>query len=532
VTQQLNRTWLSGGVSSDRPDAPASVPRPTSSPRNRALRGSQRQLQDYVNRKPEVLTAAVLAALPPRLTELGASIRWVSPLAHADYQEYRDGDFLRAVGLADATSQLGEFWPSMGPCWDALGVVSDSASRLKPGTILVEAKSHINEIYGSGCQASSASLYKIDRALGETKLWLGGEDGADWRGPLYQYANRLGHLYFLLKKLARPAWLVNLYFLDDPIGPTNQERWRSEICSVKASLGLPSVLPNTVDVFLPALSEATTLETAPSHADRVAGPQQTKPLDSPIPRVYEAAAIPANTSFRSWAQEWMELASYPGPWLPNPETRIERLIGLWKEPVPGTWQWDLRDIPSRLLDGRRYTRGDEREPHDGEHKLEHEILCQHFDCVRCLQHGRLVDGVNAFPLIRDDGGGRNGNVEADLFLLVQGAEGFRLMLAEVKHSANHAWFAAVENLRQLKLLMSGGSASPWFRQRTPGLDLPMDLPVTGLVVAPRGFYLQPGQKANSVEAAQSLIRALRADCQVDLQLSVWDTQRRTITAYD
>ena len=122
------------------------------------MRGSQRQLQDYVNQKPEVLTASVLAALPPRLTELGASIRWVSPLAHADYQEYRDGDFLRAVGLTDATSQLGEFWPSMGPCWDALGVVSDSASRLKPGTILVEAKSHINEIYGSGCQASSASL--------------------------------------------------------------------------------------------------------------------------------------------------------------------------------------------------------------------------------------------------------------------------------------------------------------------------------------------------------------------------------------
>ena len=309
---------------------------------------------------------------------------------------------------------------------------------------------------------------KIDRALDETKQWLGVEEGADWRGPLYQYANRLAHLYFILKKLARPAWLVNLYFLDDPIGPTDQERWRTEICSVKASLGLPSSLPNTVDVFLPALSEATTLETAPSHSDRVAKPQPTKPLDSPMHPLPEPPAISAHTDFRSWAQEWMELASYPGPWLPNPEARIERLLGLWKAPVPGGWRRDPADIPSRLLDGRRYTRGDESEPHNGEHKLEHEILCEHFDWSAVFTQGRLVDGVNAFPLVRDSGGGRNGNVEADLFLLVQEAEGYRLMLAEVKHSANHAWFALVENLRQLRLLMSGGECLSIVSAAKPG----------------------------------------------------------------
>ena len=214
VTAELNRRYLS-----NRPaDQLLSVPVPAhvkpSTP-HRAHRGSQRQLQDYVNQKPEVLNAAILAVLPSRLTELGASIRWVSPLAQADYQEYRDGEFLAAIGMPDAASQLAEFWPSMGPCWDALGVISDPGGRLKRGAILVEAKSHISEIYGNGCQAAGASLSKIDRALAETKEWLGVEGDSDWLGPLYQYANRIAHLYFMLKKHGRPAWLLNMYFLND-----------------------------------------------------------------------------------------------------------------------------------------------------------------------------------------------------------------------------------------------------------------------------------------------------------------------------
>jgi len=96
VTAELNRKYLS-----NRPaDQHASLPVPPHakpSTSNRAHRGSQRQLQDYVNENPEVLNAAILAVLPARLTELGASIRWVSPLARTDYQEYRDGEFLAAV---------------------------------------------------------------------------------------------------------------------------------------------------------------------------------------------------------------------------------------------------------------------------------------------------------------------------------------------------------------------------------------------------------------------------------------------------
>ena len=56
--------------------------------------------------------------------------------------------------------------------------------------------------------------------------------------------------------------------------------------------------------------------------------------------------------------------------------------------------------------------------------------------------------------------------------------------------------------------------------------------MTGLVVAPRGFYSQPGQKANSIGAARMLINTIRAEADVDIRLSVWDTQRRTIAAFD
>ena len=326
VTAELNSKYL--------PHQPlvSSVSAPTrqqaASTSSRAQRGSQRQLQDYVNEKPEVLTQAVLVALPPRLNELGASIRWVSPLERANYQEYRDGEFLAAIGMPEAASQLAEFWPSMGPCWDALGVISDPGRRLKPGAILVEAKSHISEIYGNGCQAAGASLYKVDRALAETKEWLDVEGDADWLGPLYQYANRIAHLYFMLKKVGRPAWLVNLYFLNDPIGPTTQEEWQSEIQNVKDSIGLPQRIPNAVDVFLPALTEiaATPTETTVTPPEGT-GQAVVNPRAS-VPQLLAVPVFPAASDFRSWSAEWIELASYPGPRLPDPEVRIRRVLSL------------------------------------------------------------------------------------------------------------------------------------------------------------------------------------------------------------
>ena len=35
-------------------------------------------------------------------------------------------------------------------------------------------------------------------------------------GPLYQFPNRLAHLYFFREIVKVPAWLVNVCYLDDP----------------------------------------------------------------------------------------------------------------------------------------------------------------------------------------------------------------------------------------------------------------------------------------------------------------------------
>jgi len=47
---------------------------------------------------------------------------------------------------------------------------------------------------------------------------------------------------------------VNLYFINDPIGPTDEDAWKVELQKVKASLGLTSNVPFAIDLFLPALT--------------------------------------------------------------------------------------------------------------------------------------------------------------------------------------------------------------------------------------------------------------------------------------
>jgi hypothetical protein len=109
-------------------------------------------------------------------------------------------------------------------------------------------------------------------------------------------------------------------------------------------------------------------------------------------------------------------------------------------------------LDARGLHGPRYRRGDRGKPHPGQHTIEHVILCGEFDRVSCCGT-RLVDGVNAFPLSRDTaGGGRRANVEADVLLLAEHNEGYRLYLCEVKDQGNAPWYAVVECLRQTTLL--------------------------------------------------------------------------------
>jgi hypothetical protein len=493
----------------------------------RARRGSQRQLQDYVNEHETILTDALMEALPSRFQELGATIEWVSPLAQNDYIEYRDAEFLRTVKLGRYTDNIANFWPSGGPCWDALALISTPGNQTTPGVILVEAKSHISEIYGSGCQASSRSRELILRSFTAAKQWCGVNLESDWTGPLYQSANRLAHLYFLREVLGCSAWLVNLYFLNDSIGPADEDDWRAELVKVKTSLGLTSSLPFAIDVFLPALPSGD-----------IPQPVEHR-IDSANPRSHAAGEAPAliemaafshafqdnqiatraeDTEFAIWADQWMTIAKHTGPFLDNIAGRVERLVQLWKEPIPGQWK---RGKDSQLM-GPRYRRGNLDKTRQGEHAIEYEILVRQFGGVT-FDGYKLLDGVNALPLVRDSGGGRRANVEADMFLLGEHKGTHRLFLCEVKESSNTAWFAAVENLRQLRLLTSCEESLVLFARRDPSLNLPLNIPVTALVVAPPLFYSSRGQKANAVTPALNLLARFNAEFGVDARLAVWDS---------
>jgi len=258
-TQELNRHYLSvgGGNSPKTPVETQVVVKSADEAAGilagRAIRGSRRQLQDYVNSCPDALSEQILRQLPAKDRELKPRIKWVSPLAKEGFREYRDAEFLERVGLGDSASHLASFWPSKGPCWDALGVISDPAGKMKPGVILVEAKSHIAEIFGSGCQATPRSRLKIESAISQVQSWYAVSTGENWLGPLYQFANRIAHLFFLRERLGTPTWLVNLYFTGDPIGPADRAEWEIAVAGVKTQLGLTSLVPGMVEVFLPAL---------------------------------------------------------------------------------------------------------------------------------------------------------------------------------------------------------------------------------------------------------------------------------------
>jgi len=213
----------------------------------RAYKGSQRQIQTYVNLRPIELSQRIVEILTPSPPS-DAHLDWVSPLATKGYAEYRDSEFLEVLQLGKYTDALSEFWPTQGPCWDALATLSGDPFK---GVILVEAKSYLNEIYSEGTKAEGSSLRQIEKALAETKAWLAVPEFADWKGPLYQSANRLAHLYFLRQVAGVPAWLVNLYFLNDPYKPTTLKEWGIGLRRVKQELGLNEiVVPYFVELFL------------------------------------------------------------------------------------------------------------------------------------------------------------------------------------------------------------------------------------------------------------------------------------------
>ena len=197
----------------------------------KSARGSLRWLREAVNAESEVLDRSIRQACSLPAT---TKIEWRSPLEEDDYAEYRDHDFLALLGLELAHRPLGCFWPKRGPQWDALARTSTDQ------IILVEAKANIPEIVSPGTSASAESRTLIENSLAETKRHLAVPEDIPWSGRLYQYANRLAHLY-LLRELNRvDAHLVFLYFTGatDVSGPETVKEWIAALTVAKGVLGL------------------------------------------------------------------------------------------------------------------------------------------------------------------------------------------------------------------------------------------------------------------------------------------------------
>jgi hypothetical protein len=213
-------------------------------------------MQLYVNRRREALDSAIREAIP----SIGphTRIEWHSPLEGVAFRfgEFRDGAFLRALGLEHLKPALRKFWPLGGPRWDGLATAHNPGTATPLTYLLVEAKSYPDELLGRGClaQPGSDADRLIRDSLARTALWAGAADSSKWRGQLYQYANRLAHVYFLQQATEVPTWLVNLCFVNDLTKrPTPQAEWDARLKQLKSDLGFPSTqVPQSVDVFLPA----------------------------------------------------------------------------------------------------------------------------------------------------------------------------------------------------------------------------------------------------------------------------------------
>lgn len=213
--------------------------------------GSQYFLRFAVNKRPEVLRAA--------LRESGTlghreDAVWHSPLAddeHGRYREYKDGAAIRLLSIEKRLHKpLADFWPSRGPVWDALGMSSEE----RP--ILIEAKAHIPEAVSRISASAKSSIKLIGKGLALARKHYTRKSHADWTAPFYQYANRLAYQFWLREQNGVKSSLVFLYFLNatQMKGPATRIEWQGVIRLIHGVLGLPADLAHfgVYDTFLDA----------------------------------------------------------------------------------------------------------------------------------------------------------------------------------------------------------------------------------------------------------------------------------------
>lgn len=207
-----------------------------------ATKGSQYQLQRWVNERPDELSTQLLCTSQSLLL-FSEAIEWKSPLMDEQYKEFKD-DFLDLLLEGDelelARRKLRQFWPSRGPAWDGLAIVQGKDSTR--GIILVDAKAHIGETRSALRAKSIDSREKITSRIVEVKAEFGSTSAVEvWTNQYYQIANRLCFLYFLNEQLGIPTWLAFCNFVDDTsYKRTSLETWLQHQKQIWQELGVSS----------------------------------------------------------------------------------------------------------------------------------------------------------------------------------------------------------------------------------------------------------------------------------------------------
>lgn len=213
-------------------------------PKKRGAKGSLKWLQKVINDAPRFLDDPIrkYTGLPDE-----HKMEWLSPLKSHRFAEYRDEAFLDLLGISLPSRSLQDFWPNQGPQWDALGRTEDGS------VFLVEAKANILEIVASSTAKAAKSIELINRSLNETREGLKIKSDYDWSSGLYQYANRLAHLYLLRVLNDVRAYLVFVYFLNDATHvPTKKKEWDGAIQLLHSLLGTGKhkLKKYIIDVFI------------------------------------------------------------------------------------------------------------------------------------------------------------------------------------------------------------------------------------------------------------------------------------------
>lgn len=169
-------------------------------------RGSKLRIAEWVNRRPDDLSAALLAN-SKTLTDFAEerAAQWLSPLKEDAYRELAD-DLWDRCDLPAPTPTADGFWPSRQPNWDAVATVA-GPGKVR-GLVLVEAKSHVAEVRSNLKATSRKSRSTIVQALASTKRYVGADDATDWTQPYYQAANRFAFLYLPARAAEHPCVVV------------------------------------------------------------------------------------------------------------------------------------------------------------------------------------------------------------------------------------------------------------------------------------------------------------------------------------